>query len=50
LPLFESPSSAKSRRIASALDAVAGRFGDDAISRGALLGKRKPKRTGPGGG
>jgi DNA polymerase-4 len=50
LPLFESPASAKSRRIASALDAVADRFGDDAISRGALLGKRKPKRTGPGGG
>lgn len=50
LSLFESPASAKSRRIASALDAVADRFGDEAISRGALLGKQKPKRTGPGGG
>jgi len=50
LSLFESAASAKSRRIASALDAVADRFGDEAISRGALLGKQKPKRTGPGGG
>jgi nucleotidyltransferase/DNA polymerase involved in DNA repair len=46
LALFESPTSAKSKRIASALDAVAGRFGDDAIGRGSLLGKRKPKRGG----
>lgn len=50
LSLFENPASAKSRRIASALDAVTGRFGEDAISRGALLGKQKPRRTGPGGG
>jgi nucleotidyltransferase/DNA polymerase involved in DNA repair len=50
LSLFENPTSTKSRRIANALDAVTHRFGDDAISRGTLLGKQKPKRTGPGGG
>jgi nucleotidyltransferase/DNA polymerase involved in DNA repair len=50
LSLFENPTSKRSRRIASALDAVTHRFGEDAISRGALLGKQKPRRTGPGGG
>jgi DNA polymerase-4 len=50
IPLFETPAAAKSRRIAGAMDAVTSRFGDSAISRGALLGPNRPRRTGPGGG
>jgi nucleotidyltransferase/DNA polymerase involved in DNA repair len=50
LPLFESEAVAKSRKIAGAIDAVSSRFGDGAISRGALLGPNRPRRSGPGGG
>jgi len=49
-PLFEPPELRKSRKIAGALDAVSSRFGDGAIGRGALLGRGKPRRTGPGRG
>mgnify|MGYP003577468126 CR=1 FL=1 len=50
LPLYESEAVAKSRKIAGAIDAVSSRFGDGAISRGALMGRNRPRRTGPGGG
>jgi DNA polymerase IV len=50
LALFEPSETARSRKIAGAIDAVTARFGDGAISRGALLGPNRPRRTGPGGG
>jgi nucleotidyltransferase/DNA polymerase involved in DNA repair len=49
LALFDA-GAAKGRRIAQAVDAVVARFGEDAITRAALLGARRPRRTGPGGG